>query len=235
MIEVPKISEALIQQKAWKILNEAYPDGIPVPVPVEELIEQHFKIGLEIGEINIAGIDDRIDGYADFYQNRIWINSQLEEFGYYARMRFTMAHELGHFYLHLPYLKDGKTPYQYAETYKNHYSRIEAQANMFAGSLLMPPPLMYKKWLEIRKTDEPYSLLDEKEFRAIPENFLDFNFVTSYEVIARMAELFETSHQSTKIQLGRSWFFTNSSVIRNTIVPSPTAQGLREKCIIPAL
>lgn len=70
MEEIPIISEDIIQQKTWQILNEAYPDGIPVPIPIEELIELHFKIGLEIQEIVIPEIENELDGYTDFVNKK---------------------------------------------------------------------------------------------------------------------------------------------------------------------
>jgi Zn-dependent peptidase ImmA (M78 family) len=52
-----------------------------------------------------------------------------------VRQRFTIAHELGHFFLH----QDEKTFIEYRKTSGNEIkSRKEREANQFAASLLMP-------------------------------------------------------------------------------------------------
>jgi Zn-dependent peptidase ImmA (M78 family) len=53
------------------------------------------------------------------------------------RRRFTLAHELGHFHLHLP--KHIKTPgfCSISRAYKS-YDTVEIEANQYAANLLMP-------------------------------------------------------------------------------------------------
>lgn len=60
-----------------------------------------------------------------------------------ARRRFTIAHELGHLFLHLDYLKSDEEltePKNYEDSvrYRYGYSIEEYEANEFAASLLMP-------------------------------------------------------------------------------------------------
>ena len=93
------ISEEELQDFSWSVLNNFYPDGVPLPIPVEEIAEQHYKIHLEFEELK-----PHILGFSDFAAMKIWINSFLLEQGEDRRLRFTIAHELGHYSCHFRYL-----------------------------------------------------------------------------------------------------------------------------------
>lgn len=68
----------------------------------------------------------------------------LPHFTSEMRDRFTIAHELGHYFLHYRYANiDG--PKSYARGGRN---RAETEANVFAAALLMPAESFAKKWGE---------------------------------------------------------------------------------------
>lgn len=59
-----------------------------------------------------------------------------------TRRRFTIAHELGHFYLHRELIGDGITD---DGLYRSRLrGRFESQANRFAANLLMPRKLVWE-------------------------------------------------------------------------------------------
>lgn len=63
-----------------------------------------------------------------------------------TRQRFTIAHELGHYYLHMDDSDGGKL----ITSFRMDQSPIETQANQFAAELLMPENLLkeeYKKMI----------------------------------------------------------------------------------------
>lgn len=60
-----------------------------------------------------------------------------------SRVRFTIGHELGHFYLHRAYLLSGKCHSSKAN-FTSH-SEMEQEADEFAASLLMPMELFRKR------------------------------------------------------------------------------------------
>jgi predicted transcriptional regulator len=69
----------------------------------------------------------------------------LPRFTSEMRDRFTIAHELGHYFLHYRYANvDG--PMSYARGGRN---RAETEANVFAATLLMPAEQFAKKWVEM--------------------------------------------------------------------------------------
>lgn len=79
---------------------------------------------------------------------KIWINP-LEN-SYTPRRRFTLAHELGHYCLHLSESRksfvDTKTTMNRTESYWDTY---ESEANNFAAELLMPKELVISEGNEI--------------------------------------------------------------------------------------
>ncbi|MEL7381433.1 MAG: ImmA/IrrE family metallo-endopeptidase [Pseudomonadota bacterium] len=70
------------------------------------------------------------------------------------RDRFTIAHELGHFFLHYPILDEGEEyPTMRATREKregdDNHERSEWEANWFAAGLLMPRQVFHAKALEL--------------------------------------------------------------------------------------
>lgn len=85
-----------------------------------------------------------------------------------ARKRFTIAHELGHYFLHLNgqdgQFVDGeanlfrRTPAPAEETTPQR--RQEIQANLFAAALLMPEELVRQQWPLLRSVEEMAKLFN---------------------------------------------------------------------------
>lgn len=126
-----------IESRAETILKKA---GITtVPVLVEEIAAKYQLLISRAPHKNFSGMLIRKDGRA-----LIGVNSSEPE----VRQRFTVAHELGHFFLH---------PNQDAFVdYRDNKSGImrtprEKQANMFAAALLMPRKLLLRDFKAIAK------------------------------------------------------------------------------------
>jgi Zn-dependent peptidase ImmA (M78 family) len=122
-----------IEQKAQEILDSLHIKDIPIPV--EEIAE---KFGMQIGKApndEFSGLLIRKNGKA-----LIGVNSSETP----TRQRFTIAHELGHFFCHgnrdtfVDYIEFRTIKYKPAERKK------EVQANVFAAALLMPKGLIEK-------------------------------------------------------------------------------------------
>lgn len=113
-----------IELRAEEILNDL--DIKSTPVPIEEIAsKKQIKISRAPSK-GFSGILIRKDGHA-----LIGISSSEPN----VRQRFTIAHELGHFFLHPQ--KDTFVDY------RNHKKEVmrtikERQADMFAAALLMP-------------------------------------------------------------------------------------------------
>lgn len=110
-----------------------------LPIPVEDVASK-LNIKIRRGPSKaFSGLLIRKDGHALIGVN----NSEAP-----VRQRFTIAHELGHFYLHPR--KDAFIDYR---DNKKDVMRTpaERQANMFAASLLMPRSFLEKDFKNISK------------------------------------------------------------------------------------
>jgi Zn-dependent peptidase ImmA (M78 family) len=88
--------------------------------------------------------DDAFDGMLEYCENEFFIYSNLDrvEVRGSVRDRFTIGHELGHFYIdeHRRALQSGKvrSHRSFTEQFEGG-SLVEYEADLFAASLLMPP------------------------------------------------------------------------------------------------
>lgn len=144
-----------IQAEVDKLLD-SYDPKRDLPVDVDLIAE---KLGLEIIPIELPWkIDALVNANA-----QILVNSQrYSDTRYENRMRFAIAHELGHFVLHQDVI--AKTHFDSIEAFihfnldvpEKQYRNFEFQANEFAGRLLVPRQQLRKQMLNITA-----ELLDE--------------------------------------------------------------------------
>lgn len=90
-------------------------------------------LGLKVVHLSLPGFDGCLMRFG--MDGTILCNDQT----YPSRRRFTVAHELGHWFLHPTQSQDILLTEENVERHKK--SPMEAEANAFAGSLLMP-----RKW-----------------------------------------------------------------------------------------
>lgn len=81
-----------------------------------------------------------IDGEADF---KIFLPHQTSD----VRDRFTIAHELGHYFLHYLFKPDAEQQPMRARRFGS--GLVEYEANMFAASFLMPESIFKEKHKEL--------------------------------------------------------------------------------------
>ncbi len=128
-----------------------------LPVPIEDIASnQGIKISRAPSK-DFSGLLIRKDGHA-----LIGVNSDEPD----ARQRFTIAHELGHFFLHPR--KDAFVDYRDNKN-KKEVMRTpqEKQANVFAASLLMPRKYLekdFKKLTENGFGEDELKMLAERYF-----------------------------------------------------------------------
>lgn len=125
-----------IRKFAEKLLFEIYQNEPEYPVDVVDVIS---KLG---GQIRCDYEEPQVDAKITPHEGAflIDIRSDLHE----NRRRFTLAHELGHLFLHMKFLDNEK--WKDAMQYEDcafrrtdgDYREEELQANEFAASFLMP-------------------------------------------------------------------------------------------------
>lgn len=194
-----------IEKSAQEILNKiGYQNGA---VDLKEICSEldieieysHQKISLENGS--------PILGSANFDRRLIIINHHDNP----LRERFTLGHEIGHFYLkHNRYLRSETIAKQDLfidrESEKSHdYQRLEFQANSFASNLILPNHIFYcalhaaRGRLDIRDRGHGYVFVDDQ-----PCNYLAY-----HKLQTELSEYFEVSKQAIEIKLKKLGLLTD--------------------------
>ncbi len=143
---VDYLSDESIEKLADAVREQV--DAIEAPIDPFEIADD-FWIKPYTGGFDVQLVDGMIRRDEDG-QYEIFTNSTHSV----KRQRFTCAHELGHYFLHM--LPKGSTQEKFVDTkmtlYRsseifsaglgNDQARLEIQANKFAAALLMPKNLM---------------------------------------------------------------------------------------------
>ncbi len=167
-----------IQSIVEKLLSDAM---IYFPHVDVEKIARNLNIQIKLEDLkDVSGLI-----YRDGMQVIIGVNSHHGE----NRQRFTIAHELGHFFLHSqnPLFIDKNTDHSFSIKLRNHVSSEavsleEIEANAFAAELLMPTHLIAEAVKHVNTDD-----LDE--------------------IIEQLAAQFKVSNQAMTIRLSNLGFF----------------------------
>lgn len=116
-------------------LAQAVIQSYDIPTPITDIDEVVKRMG---GTISIAeDFEDLCDGTIRKEDNGFRI--QVSPFQNHKRKAFTVAHELGHLFLHMGFRTDPSVWENQSRVYKRFgTSEQEYQANEFAAALLMP-------------------------------------------------------------------------------------------------
>ncbi|MBR0429701.1 MAG: ImmA/IrrE family metallo-endopeptidase [Lachnospiraceae bacterium] len=120
-------------------------DGLEVQTPLENIDELVERLGGRISSEN-ALIGDT-DGKVYKTQDASFV-IEISPTQSFERRNFTIAHELGHLFLHMGYLTSPKTWECFPENVpfeRKGNSEEEYQANEFAAALLMPKNIFIQK------------------------------------------------------------------------------------------
>ena len=170
---VPYLADKAIEREAAALLAEytrARGVTIEPPIPIEDIVEKHLKLGIEFDDTHRLfgvprsgiGLDPDILGAMFFSEARIVIDESLDpeenpskEGGY----RFTLAHEGGgHWRLHRwlfandpaqALLFGGQAIPSVICRSSQAKERVEWQADFYASCLLMPRKLVMTAWDEM--------------------------------------------------------------------------------------
>ncbi len=213
-IEVPFRRMSEIEAMALDLLEKYQTwkeSPLAAPIDVDEIIEGYFKIYLEFGDLKEHLSISDVLGAAWFDEKIIRIDSSLEEKE--GRLSFTMAHEVGHWWMHRPIYEMGKLSLQLFSYDKSappssaivcrstmKKEPAEWQADQFAGMLLMPASLMQESKLSVYGSEQIKvdGLEDYKNnsaqnpyLRAVAKKFTnaDFNNVSVEAMCYRLISL----------------------------------------------
>ena len=171
------------KNQAYELIDKVKEMGFQLSVPIDikallNFLEIRYDIKPDFKKVKVTGSISVQNG-----EPYIWVNPMKNTTR--ERRRFTLAHELGHFMLHIAPLDDFNS-FQEIEDQNISFNRNdnwdykEMEANNFAAQLLMPAKLV----------EEQVQLLIEKA-------------PTKEDVIAQLAKHFTVSVQVMEYRLKR--------------------------------
>lgn len=194
-IKIKPLSNLQIREAADRVRTKFWGDKIPVDI--EHVLENKLKISI----IPILGLRKQIsfDSFISSDWKNVYVdNESYMSDNYYRRIRFSLAHELGHRFLHKELfesleIKSLEDYYRfYDECPQEQYNFLEAQANKFAGYLLIPSEIMEK---------HKNKLLSEARKKLIGTNLENVDIDLCGYISGEMANMFDVSPQAMEIGL----------------------------------
>lgn len=173
--ELPFLPPQAFEDEAALMLAEygnAHKQITDPPVPIDDMIEEHFKLVLEVRDLRAEYPEGNVLGAIYFNDKKIVVDLSLvpEDFpAMRGRYRFTVAHELAHWRLHRHlYLNRANEPQLMpsGQPKPDHVLRDgqtdpkEYQANRLASCLLMPREMVKRMWHQAQGSMDPIYLDD---------------------------------------------------------------------------
>ncbi len=150
-----------------------------IPVPVEFVIQKH---GIEVRPTEKIKEEFDVEGFLSNDCKTIFIdNHYYKSVNWHHRVRFTLAHELGHFILHREFLDNIK--FDSIEEWNKYITDLDTtklswfewQANEFAGRFLVPKNTLIeeieKDERNIKLAGDSYGLINEDVTGFLIEDF----------------------------------------------------------------
>jgi len=129
-----------IESSAFTLLKEAgVEDQYPVPLETVATYLGFKTHGFAPDEGDTITV--KVSGLIDYGSKTIYVNTTES----LARQRFTLAHEIGHAYLHR---KTEGAVVDFRAEMDNPHEDKEREANQFAAALLMPREQFIRQWLQ---------------------------------------------------------------------------------------
>ncbi len=140
-MKAPFLTRSQLRGHAAQFLNRFH-NSRTLPIPIEAIVE--FMMGIDI--VPMPGLQSSFDVVAFISADKTTI--RVDDYVYThreTRYRFSLAHEVGHWFLHADQWRD--FTFDSVQTWKEQsqqfpdkeYGILEWQANEFAGLILVPP------------------------------------------------------------------------------------------------
>jgi len=144
---VRELHELLWKERARLPANSRPVDFLD-PTFVASVLGVDFEVVPSLGTFRENGVDYRTAGIVDRNRKRISVSREFSP----AVMRFTAAHEIGHWLMHPNEVMHRDRPIDSPD--QSPRSEVESEAEYFAATFLMPPNLL-KKDFEARFGQSP--------------------------------------------------------------------------------
>lgn len=176
--DIPEYKKRELSDLAEFIADEYFNDSFVCP----------YKLAQIYGiTISFEDYKNAFDGLLEHCSGKfhIYLNSNLVKHKYEPRVRFTLAHELGHYIIddHRIPLKMGLAPSHPSFTNFSSDNEVELEADFFASSLLIPSSRLNK---DIYKRKFSFNLIEElaaKYQTSITATLLKFSFIGNHPIM----------------------------------------------------
>jgi Zn-dependent peptidase ImmA (M78 family) len=168
-------------ERAWKAADQLLltHQVRHAPVDVESIASKHASVVYRSLDPDISGVLMPLD----HGKWAIVVNADHSP----VRQRFTIAHELGHIFLHSFTTPHADRAFRFRDARSSEGSALEeVQANQFAAELLMPRRLVLKVAIDSGFQHAPSNPGDDETFEAW---------------VREMAEQFDVSRQAMTVRL----------------------------------
>jgi len=165
-IEIPFLDNEIIRKKADDFRKSLAPEGCDLP-PIDILYVADVVLHLDIIELPDLFKDQHIDAallpdlsglYVDQEELGAW---DREDHWIEKRLRFSVAHEIGHYVLHGEIMKNFFPSLEKFKAWagnRENYDSAEYQADEFAGRLLVPRDILLREYdLYCQRTAQEHS------------------------------------------------------------------------------
>jgi hypothetical protein len=218
-VKVKYLRKQHIEWNAEKLLaefGERFGVVSKPPIPVEEILENHLKLTLEIDDMESRlGFSDVL-GALWAPERLVAIDQSLEPSEHPSmegRYRYTVGHEIGHWVQHRHYFlanpdqgvlfAHGPKPPSVVCRTSQSKEPIEWQADFFSACLLMPRAMVLGLWERNRNKLMNHPLNLRTRLRATGDAEFDkvLESMTLEFVAGAFAPIFNVSSQAMKIRL----------------------------------
>lgn len=200
----PYIEETKIEEKTLQILNAMHLTADDLRKEPDYLwrIAERAKVKIEFMEMG-----DEFFGEYSYADKTIYLNYRQRFCGANVRERFTLAHELGHHFLHRHILEqynftaaEDQDSINVVGVANDQIRYFEYQANKFASFLLMPANVFTKYAEEVMQSMDIRKgyVYDDNQYS---QSEGAFNHRAALNFIAQMAEHFYVSKEAARYRL----------------------------------
>ena len=198
------IEDEKIEEKTLQILNAMELTAADLRKEPDYLwrIAERAKLKIEFVEMG-----DEFFGEYSYADKTIYLNYRQRFCGANVRERFTIAHELGHHFLHRHILEqynytaaEDKDTINVSGASNTQIRYFESQANKFASYLLMPGDIFaqYAKEVMLSMNIRKGYVYDDNQYSQSEGNF---NHRTAVDFISQVADHFYVSKEAARYRL----------------------------------
>lgn len=164
-----------LHMELWERRADFWPERDPSPFEIldPELVAEHLGIGYalseSLGRFGARGMQFEVAGSVDRHRRVISVSRKFP----FETMRFTGAHEIGHWLLHPGEVMHRDRPIKGMEGVLEHSRPLdEKEADYFAGCFLMPEKLVRRTFHRLFGKDLSFD--EETAFELSPNDFSAF-------------------------------------------------------------